>query len=169
MELEQIIRERKSITGYLEKPVPRATIDEIIEVAKWTPSSRNTQPWYIHVVTSAPLDRIRKGNTENMMKGIPPRCAVTCHRAGCLGARGLGCVINGQGIMQSSVVREHTGIPNDPNIMICIATSYPDESFVANWAKSVREDNTTFVCNVGFDETHETTNPSHSLSMDQTS
>jgi hypothetical protein len=83
--------------------------------------------------------------------------------------RGLGSVINGQGIMHSSVVREHAGIPNGPNIMICIATGYPDESFVAISAKSVREDNTTFVCNVGFDETHETTNPSHSLSMDQTS
>jgi hypothetical protein len=62
-------------------------------------------------------------------------------------------VINGQGIMQSSVVREHAGIPDDQNIMICIALGYPDESFIANSVKSVRADNATFVHYVGFDET----------------
>ena len=43
--------------------------------------------------------------------------------------RGLGCVINGQGIMQSDVVREHAEIPDDESIMICIAMGYPDDSF----------------------------------------
>lgn len=43
--------------------------------------------------------------------------------------RGLGCVINGQGIMQSSVVREHARIPDDQSIMICIAMGYPDNGF----------------------------------------
>jgi len=64
--------------------------------------------------------------------------------------RGLGCVINGQGIMQSSVVREHAGIPDDQNIMICIAMGYPDETFVANQVKSVREANENFVRYIGF-------------------
>lgn len=59
-------------------------------------------------------------------------------------------MINGQGIMQSNVVRQHAGIPDDQNIMICIAMGYPDESFVANQVKSVREDNSQFVRYVGF-------------------
>jgi nitroreductase len=65
--------------------------------------------------------------------------------------RGLGCVINGQGIMQSKVVREHAGIPDDQHIMICIAMGYPDEDFVANHVKSVREEQAKFVRFVGFD------------------
>lgn len=64
--------------------------------------------------------------------------------------RGLGSVINGQGIMQSAVVREHAGIPDDQNIMICIAMGYPDEDFVANSVKSVREDSDKLVRYVGF-------------------
>ena len=60
-------------------------------------------------------------------------------------------MINGQGIMQSSVVHEHAGIPDDQSIMICIAMGYPDENFVANQVKSVREANETFVRYVGFD------------------
>ncbi|WP_396438212.1 nitroreductase family protein [Limnohabitans sp.] len=64
---------RKSVRGYQQKPVPREVIEEILSVAKWSPSSMNTQPWHVHVVTGEPLDRIRRGNTENMVKGVPPK------------------------------------------------------------------------------------------------
>ena len=43
-------------------------------------------------------------------------------------SRGLGCVINSQGIMQSPVVREHAGIPDDQVIMICVAMGWPDDA-----------------------------------------
>jgi len=66
--------------------------------------------------------------------------------------RGLGTVINGQGIMQSAVVREHAGIPDDQNIMICVAMGYPNEEFSANTVKSHRASNEDFVTWVGFDE-----------------
>ena len=51
--------------------------------------------------------------------------------------KGLGSVINGQGIMQSSVVREFANIPEDEVIMTCVAMGYPDESFVANDVQSL--------------------------------
>ena len=31
----------------------------------------NTQPWHFHVITGEPLDRIRHGNTENILAGVP--------------------------------------------------------------------------------------------------
>jgi nitroreductase len=40
--------------------VPREVIEEIISVAKWSPSSMNTQPWHVHLVTGEPLERIRR-------------------------------------------------------------------------------------------------------------
>jgi nitroreductase len=64
--------------------------------------------------------------------------------------RGIGCVINGQGIMQSDVVREHAKIPDDQSIMICIAMGYPDESFAANDVRSTRAENDSFVKYQGF-------------------
>ena len=64
--------------------------------------------------------------------------------------RGLGCVINGQGIMQSDVVHEHAQIPDDESIMICIALGYPDDSFPANHVRSERADNSDFVRYLGF-------------------
>ena len=66
--------------------------------------------------------------------------------------KGLGSVINGQGIMQSSVVREHANIPEDEIIMTCVAMGYPDESFVANDVKSRRVPNEQVVSYVGFDD-----------------
>ena len=42
-------------------------------------------------------------------------------------SKGLGSVINGQGIMQSSVVRENANIPEDEVIMTCVAMGYPSD------------------------------------------
>ncbi len=225
MTFSELIKARRSVRGYRPDPVPREVIEEIISVAKWAPSSMNTQPWHVHVVTGEPLDNIRRGNTENMLAGVPPKrefpmresyegihrkrqvevavqlfdamgiaredterrtdwvmrgfrqfdapvslvltydkylepAAISQFDLGAFShaivlaawERGLGCVINGQGIMQSHVVRTHAQIPDDQVIMICIAMGYPDDSFVANEVKSRREDNKNFVRYVGFDD-----------------
>ena len=54
-------------------------------------------------------------------------------------SRGLGAVINSQGIMQSPVVREHAGIADDHVIMKAIAIGWPEESFPANAVVSERK------------------------------
>jgi predicted oxidoreductase (fatty acid repression mutant protein) len=72
LDFQTVVKSRRSIRGYKTDPVPKALIDEVIEVAKGAPSSMNTQPWYVHVVTGEPLDRIRAGNTEKMMGGAKP-------------------------------------------------------------------------------------------------
>jgi len=65
-------------------------------------------------------------------------------------SKGIGSVINGQGIMQSSVVRENANIPDDQVIMTCVAMGYPDESFVANDVKSRRSPNEQVASFIGF-------------------
>jgi nitroreductase len=71
----------------------------------------------------------------------------------CLAAwdRGLGTVINGQGIMQSGVVREHANIPEDEVIMTCVAMGYPADEFAANDVRSTRVPAQTVASFVGFD------------------
>lgn len=53
-------------------------------------------------------------------------------------SRGLGAVINSQGIMQSPVVREHARIPDDQIILKSIALGWPDHAFTANAVVSER-------------------------------
>lgn len=67
-------------------------------------------------------------------------------------SRGLGCVVNSQGIMQSPVVREYAGIPADQVIMISIAMGYPDDDFPANNVVSERKPVDEAVRFVGFED-----------------
>ena len=66
-------------------------------------------------------------------------------------SRGLGTVINSQGIMQSPVVREHAGIPDDQVIMKSIALGWPDDSFPANAVVSQRKTLDEAAVFVGFE------------------
>jgi len=66
-------------------------------------------------------------------------------------SRGLGMVINGQGIMQPAVVSEHTNIPDDMVIMTCIAMRYANHDFVANRVRSRRIPNEDIVTHTGFE------------------
>lgn len=66
-------------------------------------------------------------------------------------SRGLGAVINSQGIMQSQVVRELAAIPNDQVIMKSIALGWPDMEFPANTVTSARKSIQEAATFVGWD------------------
>ena len=225
MNYDEVVLGRRSIRGFKREPVPKAVIKDVIELAMRAPSSLNTQPWNFYVVAGEPLDRIRAGNTERNLAGVPDSREFRSHGAydgvhrerqieiakqlfGAMGierdnkekrtdwvlrgfrqfdapvsvvvtydrvihggdigpfdcgavtnalvnaawSRGLGCVINSQGIMQSPVVREHAGIADDQVIMICVAMGYPDDSFPANAVVSKRKPVDEAVVFVGFDD-----------------
>ncbi len=46
------IRSRRSIRRFLDKPVERDVLAQLIEAASWAPSASNRQDWLFHVVTS---------------------------------------------------------------------------------------------------------------------
>ena len=68
---DEVVLGRRSIRGYKPDPVPESLIKEVLALAMRSPSSMNTQPWNFTVVTGEVLDRIRKGNTERNLAGIP--------------------------------------------------------------------------------------------------
>jgi nitroreductase len=45
------IRTVRQARQYRPDPVPDGVLDELLEIARWTGSSRNTQPWHFVVVT----------------------------------------------------------------------------------------------------------------------
>ena len=51
--VDAAITSRRSIRAFLDKPVERADIERILEVAARAPSGTNTQPWKVHVLTGA--------------------------------------------------------------------------------------------------------------------
>ncbi len=46
----EVIKSRRSIRKYLDKPISKEIIDKLIEAAKWAPSGMNEQPWGFIVV-----------------------------------------------------------------------------------------------------------------------
>ena len=51
MELKDAVYGRRSVRKYLDKPVPRELIQEILEGACMAPSAINRQPWYFLALT----------------------------------------------------------------------------------------------------------------------
>jgi nitroreductase len=56
--VDHAIRTRQSIRAFLPTPVPRATIEQILDVASRAPSGTNTQPWKVTVLTGAARQRL---------------------------------------------------------------------------------------------------------------
>jgi coenzyme F420-0:L-glutamate ligase/coenzyme F420-1:gamma-L-glutamate ligase len=50
LNLLDIIHTRRSIRRYLDRPVPPALIDQLLEAATWAPSAHNRQPWRFVVI-----------------------------------------------------------------------------------------------------------------------
>ena len=71
MKFSEYARARKSIRGFTNEPLSKEVVDQIIETGKWAPSSFNSQTWKIYVVSGDPLDKIREGNTNNTLAGVP--------------------------------------------------------------------------------------------------
>ena len=50
-----VIKSRRSIRKYLDKPIPKEIIGKLIETAKWAPTGMNEQPWGFIVVQDKAL------------------------------------------------------------------------------------------------------------------
>jgi nitroreductase len=58
LSFKDVTRVRRSIRGFLDKPVPESVIREVLEDAQHTPSNCNTQPWNTHVVSGEKLRQL---------------------------------------------------------------------------------------------------------------
>jgi len=60
MELEKVINERHSTRAFLDKPVSREIIEELLTLSTRAPSAINLQPWEFTVVMGEELRRLGK-------------------------------------------------------------------------------------------------------------
>ena len=71
MSVDEAIRRRRSVRGFLPEEVPEATLREVFELAQWAPSNCNVQPWTPHVVSGAALRRLREALVAAGMRDEP--------------------------------------------------------------------------------------------------
>ena len=79
MDFDAVINGRRSIRGFKPEPVPKPILRDIVALASRAPSSQNTQPWHLHLVSGEPLNRIREGNTERNLAGVPASREIRMH------------------------------------------------------------------------------------------
>ncbi len=46
----ELVRTVRQIRQFYPDPIPESTVDTLLEIARWTGSSRNTQPWHFILV-----------------------------------------------------------------------------------------------------------------------
>ena len=59
MELEQAIRSRRTHKAYAPEPVERELLDELFELARWSPNHNLTNPWRFRVLGPRSLVRLK--------------------------------------------------------------------------------------------------------------
>ena len=69
MELQEAIRNRRSIRQFLSKPVSEDIIQGLIADALWAPSWGNTQSWEVVVVTGQKLEEFKNKSQKALVAG----------------------------------------------------------------------------------------------------
>ena len=59
MDTDHAIRTRRTHKAYGDEPVPRETLDELFELARWAPNHHLTNPWRFRVLGPRSLARLK--------------------------------------------------------------------------------------------------------------
>jgi len=65
MDLIELIKKRRSIREFADRPIPKAILENIIDAGRFAPTARNVQPWRFVAVTEKEILRKISGITEN--------------------------------------------------------------------------------------------------------
>ncbi len=84
MDVEQAIRERRTHKAFAAEPVPRSVLDELLELARWAPNHRLTNPWRFRVIGPQALERLKQAagpEAAAKLDRAPTLIAVTSRRS----------------------------------------------------------------------------------------
>ncbi|WP_144107435.1 nitroreductase [Paraburkholderia sp. BCC1886] len=65
----EAISQRRSVRRFVDREVPRATIETLLDTAARAPSGTNIQPWQVHVVSGAAKTRLSHAVLEAAREG----------------------------------------------------------------------------------------------------
>jgi nitroreductase len=73
MDVEEAIRTRRTHKAFARDPVPRELLDELLDLARWVPNHRLTNPWRFRVLGPQALARLQSA--------AGPEAGAKLHRA----------------------------------------------------------------------------------------
>jgi nitroreductase len=72
MDAVECITTRMSIRKFKPEPVPREVLAEIIDIARWSPSYKNSQPWEVGILSGEKKEALTRRLVELLESGVPP-------------------------------------------------------------------------------------------------
>jgi nitroreductase len=152
VELEEAIRTRRTHKAYAAEPVPRETLEELFELARWAPNHNLTNPWRFRVVgpralealkeaagpeAAAKLDRAPTLVVASQLRSDDPAqdeedlCAVAAAVTLVLlaaHARGLAGYWRTPAVLRTPEGRAATGLPDGERVLGLIHLGYPRQT-----------------------------------------
>ena len=71
MSFDAAVLNRRSVRGFLPKPVPKDLMRTVFDLAQWSPSGTNVQPWQVYVASGSVRDDMRAEFLRRVSQGIP--------------------------------------------------------------------------------------------------
>jgi nitroreductase len=149
MDLEEAIRTRRTHKAYAPEPVDPATLEELLELARWAPNHHLTNPWRFRVVGPESLARLKAAagpEAAGKLDRAPTLVIATTTRMGdpiqdeedmlatgvaayivllAAHARGLVGYWRTPGVLRSAAGRAAVGIPDDERFVALLHLGYP--------------------------------------------
>lgn len=157
MDAIEALRGRRSIRSYEEKPVPRETIEEIIDTARLAPSANNIQPWEFVIVTDSGM-RSRMADltdygkfiaqagacvavfTKDVKHYLEDGSAATENILVAAHALGLGtCWVAGYKKDYAGPIGKLLGVPDGYKLVALISLGYPAEKAEPHGKRALAE------------------------------
>ena len=167
----KLIEQRRSIRKFKDKPIERKKIEQLIEAALRSPSSRSFNPWRFVVIDQPPLLEklaLAKAHGSSFLKGAPLGIVVCADPSASdvwvedasiasiflhLAAHALGlgsCWIqirkrdHDSSTSADTYIKDLLGIPDNIMIESMIAIGYPDEAKQGHPKETLEYDKVSF-------------------------
>lgn len=154
-----ILKKRRSVRVFQNKKIPKDVLEEIIEVARFSPTARNVQPWeFVVTVDSQVLKKISElGDNAKFMAVaqaciavfcadtkyyLEDGCSATVNILNAAAAFGVGsCWVAGEKKPYGDEIRKLFGAPEGFKLVSLVALGYPadKDSFKLADKRSLRE------------------------------
>jgi nitroreductase len=147
--IEEAIRTRRTHKQFDDRPVPRETLEELLDLARFAPNHKLTQPWRFRVVGPETLERLKEiGGPKEAPKldRAPTLVVVSAKLSGdelqdeedtlatgvalyvvllAAHARGLASYWRTPGVLREAEGREAVGLADDEHVIGMIYLGYP--------------------------------------------
>ena len=149
MDVETAIRTRRTHKAYRPERVPRETLEELFELARWAPNHHLTNPWRFRVIGPEALERLKRAagpESAPKLDRAPTLVVCSCKLSGdpiqdeedlhatavaayivllAAHARGLAGYWRTPDVLRSEEGREAVGLPTDERFVSLLHLGRP--------------------------------------------